>query len=184
MGSRRSVFSLVVVLTLVLGLNASASTQSLEQRILPNSAADALTASLHEGSGMEVFVFSDENGTAAGLLTLSITDGRGTRAGWNVTLQSDDFLPSEGEAGAIPASGFRIVSDAGISSSIGETDGIEVINSGVPLHDGTRIVRAAEGYGTGRFTQQLEVELDIPAWQPVGTYQADMTVTIASGPGN
>lgn len=181
---RRSSFSLAVAVILVLGLGMAVRAQTLDQRVVPNPSADALTAALDGDSRMDVFTFSETAGISTGTLTIIVQDGRGTNTGWNVTLASGDFVPVSGDAPVIPARGFQVVSDGGITAGIGGIDGISVVNTGVPLDTGTRILQAGTGAGTGEYAQRLNVQLDIPAWQPIGEYRSEVTVTIAAGPGD
>lgn len=180
---RRFSFGYLAPAVLALGLVTPALAETIEMRVLPNTSADALTASLERDSSMNVFSFSNQSGTSTGVLTVLIRDERGTYAGWNVTLESSDFIHITDDVPAIPASGFTVASSAGIAAEVGATDGIDVVNTGVSLNTGPRIVQAVEGAGTGMYAQKLNVELEIPARQPRGEYRSDVTVTIASGPG-
>lgn len=179
---KRAWFSPIIAAMLILGLEATVTAETMQQRVVWNTSADALTASLDGESRMDVFQFSGEAGIATGALKILVQDGRGTNAGWSVTLASGDFQSTTGNTPAIPAHGFYVSSDAGISAEIGATDGIAVVNTGVPLSTGTPVLQAGEGAGTGVYAQQLNVHLEIPAWQPIGEYRSDVTVTIASGP--
>lgn len=180
---KRTSFSLIIAAILTLGLEVTVIAETMQQRVVPNASADALTASLDGDSRMNVFEFSGTASIATGTLTILVRDDRGANTGWSVTLDSGNFHSTAENATAIPARGFYVASDAGISSEIGATDGISVVNTGVPLNTGTRVLQAAEGAGTGVYAQELNVRLEIPAWQPVGEYRSDITVTIASGPG-
>jgi hypothetical protein len=147
------------------------------------TAGTTLTASFTSATLAPV-VFSNAAQTNGGMLSLAVVDGRGNNAGWNVSVISTAFNPKEGDAPAIAATGFvyaplrhgAIVANSGTTlgvTNVGATGSLGVTH--VPL-------RAAILFGTGNYTAPLAVDLAIPAQQPVGVYQATLTVTIATGP--
>ncbi|MEV8147963.1 WxL domain-containing protein [Arthrobacter sp. NPDC080073] len=132
-----------------------------------------------------------------GTMTLTVDDSSGTGAGWNVTEQVSDFAYSGSNSGtAIPASAFSITSVGAVASTAGEaisntgTDGAPTgpqsanITNGVSgsLDTAVKVIRAGANYGSGTYTQPINVNLAIPADTRAGTYTATLTTTLAAAP--
>lgn len=164
-----------------LSLGTSVYAEKVSQEI---TAGSVLTASLAPDSSLATKPYSHQMQTSDGTLVLRVEDGRGTNAGWSVTLQAGPFNAMPGtNAQAIPASGFRLTGGGQLTATAGSPDGIQIGQVNTPLNSAQRVLRADQGKGTGIYSQELQVQLDIPGGQTVGTYQSDVIVNIASGPG-
>jgi hypothetical protein len=142
-----------------------------------------LTASIGAAT-LDPVTFSNVLQTNDGTLNLIVTDGRGNNAGWNVSVISTAFLPTVGTAPAIGAAGFTFdpLNHDPIVATTGVLTGVSNAGATGSLVGATVPLQASLGNGTGSYLAPLAVSLDIPAQQPVGVYQATLTVTIATGP--
>lgn len=137
--------------------------------------------------------YSHSAQTSTGSMTLTADDSTGSNAGWNVTVQTSDFVWSAGSGGAasgsdIPAANFSLTSAATPTSTAGQavdaTDGPKVPGTSPvgSLDSARKVVQANEGFGNGSYTQDLGVSLSVPAQSAAGTYTATLTTTIAAAP--
>jgi hypothetical protein len=130
---------------------------------------------------------------SAGTMVLTADDSTGSNAGWNVTVQTTNFVWSPGSGGAssgadIPAGNFSITSAAAPVS----TDGQAVDATGGPkvpasspvgtLDSPRKTVQAEAAFGNGTYTQDLGVNLTVPADSAAGTYTGTLTTTISAAP--
>jgi hypothetical protein len=152
------------------------------------TSAGSLTAAVADAS-MQSVAYSNTAGSTTGSLLLSVSDPRGTSEGWNVTVQSTDFVwGGSGNANAhdIPATGFAITSVGSPVMTAGQvvgTGGPRAESGAVASLDQARMTISADaGYGSGNYTQTLPVSLVIPAMSQAGTYTATLTVQTASAP--
>jgi len=164
---------------------ASTITQGITSEGLSADVADLVLPSVS---------YSTSAQPSSGTMTLTATDGSGTNAGWNVTIQASDFGWSAGGTGAvggtaIPAADFSLTSAAAPTL----TDGGQPVDpTGGPLVPATsplgtldqprKVMQANPGFGSGSYAQTLGVRLDIPARSTAGTYTSTFTVSITSGP--
>jgi len=194
MNLRNKVFGIAAASIFALSLGGSAlagtTTGEVNQKIATNEeSADTLSAWL-EGGAMREFTFSNTGDISYGSLTLGVKDERGSNAGWNVKLQVDPFeWTDEGQVVTglvtddIDSSGFHIYESRTLTSNPGSTANIGAVSTSPGLKDEQVVLSAARGAGTGKYFQPYGVSLAIPALQAPGTYTADVTVTIASAPG-
>jgi WxL domain surface cell wall-binding len=151
----------------------------------------ALAASVADAT-MQSVTYSNTVATTTGTLVLSVSDPRGTSVGWNVTIQSTDFvrtgaLLANVSAHDIPASGFLITSVGTPAMTAGQAvdpvGGPRALSSAVASLDQARkTISADAGFGSGNYTQSIPVSLVIPALSQTGTYTATLTVQISSAP--
>ena len=108
------------------------------------------------------------------------TDARGTGDGWNVTVSSTDFSG----AGAINVSNFKLRQlQSAILTVAGNTAPNSLVLSfqslsGTPL----KMLQATGGAGMGTYDYTPDFQLTVPASAPSGSYTANVTVSINSGP--
>jgi len=133
--------------------------------------------------------YSNTAGSSGGSLLLTVADGRGTAAGWSVSISSTafDYTGSNTAGADIPATGFAIASTGAPAVSAGQPVGTggptAQSSTGVGTLDTARVtIAASSGAGSGTYTQSLPVTLVIPAYSLVGTYVADLTVLTAAAP--
>ena len=120
-------------------------------------------------------------GSATGALPqATVTDLRGTNAGWNVTGQVEDFTKT-------PAPGTVPGSNLGWVPSAAKTGGSGAVVAGLAVTPGTTVggladsatlCRAASGSSAGTFTCDAALTLNIPDSTLPGTYSATLTLTL------
>lgn len=169
--------------------------------VAPAMADDSVTTEIQPGdltayvsaATITAFEYSHAAHTVDGTMTLNVDDSTGSNSGWFVTIESSDFVWSEGTGGAesgtdIPAANFALTSAGTPAMTAGQavdpTNGPKVPETSPIGELGTprTVVEAAEGYGNGTYTQELGVDLDIPAYSAAGTYTGTLTTTIAIAP--
>jgi len=112
--------------------------------------------------------------------TWQAKDARGTGDGWNVTLSSTNFTG----AGTIDAINFKMRQlQAAIVTIGGNTAPSSLVTSfqslsGTPL----KVLQATGGAGMGTYDYTPDFQLTVPASAPAGSYTANVTVSINSGP--
>jgi hypothetical protein len=166
----------------------------------PSLAANTVTQSI-TGSGLTASIgdvtlasvaYQNQAHDVAGTMVLTADDSTGSGAGWNVTIQSSDFIWVGTANGGIdiPASRFAITSAAAPAMVSGQAVGA-ALSTGpqVPptsplggLDTPRKTLVATAAYGAGTYTQALGVTLSIPAMSRVGTYTGTLTTTITSAP--
>jgi hypothetical protein len=167
----------------------------------PTFAADQVTQAVTAGSrtasvanlALGSASYSHIAQTSAGSMTLTADDSTGSNAGWNVTIETSDFVWSAGSGGAssgadIPATNFALTSAAAPTSTAGQavdaTNGPKIPTT-TPvgsLDSARKTVQADSGYGNGTYTHDLDVSLSVPARSAAGTYTGTLTTTIAAAP--
>ena len=165
---------------------------------MPASAANTVTQTINAGTRSSSIAdltlgavsYSHSAQPSTGTMVLTADDSSGSGAGWNVTVQSSDFVYSGPNGGTnIPAANFSVTSASAATATAGEP--VDVIGGPkVPLTFTTpaalnvarKTLQAELTFGEGTYTQNLGVSLSIPAQSRVGTYTGTMTVTISSGP--
>lgn len=179
--------------TVALGLTAALAAAIVG----PAAAADTVTQTINPGTRsasvadvtLTAVNYAHSAQAQTGTMTLTADDSSGSGAGWNVTIQSSDFVYSGANSGTdIPAANFALTAAAAPAMTAGEavdaTNGPKVpATSPVGTLDSARkVVQAEVGYGEGTYTQSLDVELSIPAQSRAGTYTGTLTTTIAAAP--
>lgn len=174
----------VAVLALV-GLAKVAYGADLVTQVLTSGTRTASVANL--GLGNVAYSHSAQNNT--GTMTLTADDSTGTGAGWNVTIETSDFVYSGANSGTdIPAANFSLTAADAPAMTAGQavdgTDGPKVPAASPlgTLDSPRKTIQASAGFGQGTYTQDLDVSLSIPAQSRVGTYTGTLTTTIAAAP--
>ncbi|GAA3608004.1 hypothetical protein GCM10022419_111180 [Nonomuraea rosea] len=107
--------------------------------------------------------------TASGALNpATVTDQRGSAAGWSLVGQVTDFTSAAG--GAIPASALGWTPSA---------DGAAAPGPGADLSRATTLCSAAAGAGTGSSACAAGLTLTVPAQTRQGAYTATLTLTLS-----
>ncbi len=131
--------------------------------------------------------------TTAAMENFSVTDARGSGAGWNVTVQATRFTevdaltgtyvlvdPKRLPAGSLSMPAPTVAADGTTSPGPSITSGPYTIDSGSAV----KIASAAVGNGMGKydFTQGGNLSLSIPATASAARYRSDVTVSAVTGP--
>jgi hypothetical protein len=162
----------------------------------PALASNLITQSLTGGSlsasvanlGLTSVAYSHANQNSSSSMTLTADDSSALGLGWNVTIQSSDFVYSGSYAGSdITASNFSLTSAAAPIQTAGQA--IDVTNGPkVPasspvgsLASARKVIQAGALFGRGTYTQALGVTLVVPGQSLLGTYTGTLTTTIAAG---
>jgi hypothetical protein len=166
----------------------------------PALAADTVTQVI-TGSGLTASVadltltsvaYQNAAHASTGSMVLTADDSTGSGAGWNVTVQSSDFIWVGTANGGtdIPAANFAITAAAAPTKIAGQAVSV-ALSTGpqVPptspiggLDTPRKTLVATAAYGAGAYSQALSVSLTIPAQSRVGTYTGTLTTTITSAP--
>lgn len=153
------------------------------------AAANELTAFI-DNATLGSVPYSMSTQSSSGTLLLTVDDQRGTSAGWTVTVQVSDLVYSGTATGVnIPASSFAITNvgppqwvSGGVIDEVGGGPRVPAANSTGSLSTPRNPLEAANGYGGGKYTQNLAVMLTVPGGSLVGTYTGTMTVTTSAAP--
>ncbi|GIJ48959.1 hypothetical protein Val02_58450 [Virgisporangium aliadipatigenens] len=130
--------------------------------------------SLSSTGGTVTLAGGSIGGTAAGALNPStVSDLRGTNAGWNLVGQVEDFTGSAGTIGAANLGWTPTATAANGSAAV--TPGATATG----LNTGRTLCKAAAGASAGVFTCGGELSLAIPATAAPGAYTATLTLTLS-----
>lgn len=179
----------------LLGLvGAAAITASV---VAPSLAANDVTQVINGNGSLSASIasaamtpinYSNTLVTTTGGLNMSVSDPRGTAAGWNVTIASTAFVygGSSTIGQDIPSTGFSITavgSPVFVAGQPINTSGPLAVSAGAAsLNTARKTITAGVGSGSGQYTQALPVSLVVPAYSQIGTYTAVLTVAITTGP--
>ena len=175
--------AMLVAATAGPALGANEITQAITGSGLTASVADLTLPSV---------VYQNAAHTVTGTMILTADDSTGSGAGWNVTIQSSDFLWVGTANGGIdiPAIKFALTSAAAPTLVAGQIISVAAATGPqVPptspigtLNTPRKTLAATAAYGAGTYTQSLGVTLTIPAQSRVGVYTGTLTTTITSAP--
>ena len=109
-------------------------------------------------------------------------DGRGTGAGWTVTITSTDFTAAQGSISA-PNHKIRLL-PANITTVSGGAPPVSLVSSYQALSSITplKLLSAGTGTGMGTFDLTPEFSLLVPASTAPGQYTASIVVSVNTGP--
>jgi hypothetical protein len=185
---RLAAVAAAAVAVLAIGASPALASDTVTQNVSPGSR----TASVANLALTNVS-YAHSAQDSAGTMTLSADDSTGSNAGWNVTIQTSAFAWSAGTGGAssgtdIPAANFSLTSAAAPVSTAGQavdvTGGPKVpsVSPVGTLDSARKTVQADLTFGNGTYTQDLGVNLNVPADSAAGTYTGTLTTTIAAAP--
>ncbi len=108
-------------------------------------------------------------------------DARGSGAGWNVTISSGNFSSA---GGSIAVANFKCqLLQGNIVTVAGNTAPTTAIGTFVPLSGTpTRLLAAAINAGMGQYSYTPDFQLTVPGSTPAGSYTANVSVSVNSGP--
>jgi hypothetical protein len=125
--------------------------------------------------------------TVAYTLPLTVTDARGTGAGWNLTVTSTLFSDGAGHTLAATASQIASVAMAcnGGATCSNPTNAIAfplTVPAAASAPAAVKLFNSAATTGMGGFTITPTVNVRIPGNSYAGTYSSTVTVAAVSGP--
>jgi hypothetical protein len=129
---------------------------------------------------------SDQTGNYT--LPITVTEARGSGAGWNLTITSTQFSTGGGSPNTLSTSASSIAS---VSSSCtggtctNATNGLTypvAVPAGSGPPTAVKFFNAAANTGMGKFTITPSVNVAVPANSYAGSYSSTVTLAIATGP--
>lgn len=164
---------------------AQTSTGSVTQKVLAGNPTYSIS-----GATLSTVQYADTVTYGDGDLTLDF-NGHGNLNGWTLSVQATKDFEYGGTSAArqdIPASNLLLVSaDAPVYV---EGQEIDTVNgpiastaSEVSLGESVAVSSSNTNYGSGSYTQNLNVKLEVPAYSQVGTYTGEVTVSTSAAPG-
>jgi hypothetical protein len=178
----------ILTLTLILGLLAATALAVYAEDATVTISGGSLseTAANVSMSGVTLDGTDQTSTSAFGDNSWSVTDARGTGAGWNVTIASTDFTDT-GKTIDISAADslFKIQLTADhITVTAGSAAPTSSVTSLTSIADSTlKILSAADdGTGMGSYAYQPNFELGVAAETYAGSYTATLTLSATTGP--
>jgi hypothetical protein len=125
--------------------------------------------------------------TATYTVPLSITDARGSGAGWNSTITSTTFNDGAGHTLSTTASSITGVTSSCVSGGTctNPTNSITyalTVPAAASAPAAVKFFNAAANTGMGRFTVTPSIAVSIPGNSYAGSYNSTVTVALVSGP--
>jgi len=125
--------------------------------------------------------------TVSYTLPLTLTDARGSGAGWNLTITSTLFDDGSGHTLAAGASqiGSVAVSCAGSGTCTNPTSSLSyptTIPAAATAPAAVKFFNAAATTGMGKFTLTPTINVQIPGNSYAGSYTSTLTIAAVSGP--
>lgn len=133
--------------------------------------------------------YSHSAQSQTGSMVLTADDSTGSNLGWNVTIQSSDFVYSGSASGSdIPAASFSLTSASAATLVAGQAVSgvggpkVPLVSPVGTLDSPRKVLQALVLFGKGTYTQSLGVSLSIPSGAAQGTYTGTLTTTISAAP--
>ncbi len=176
-------FLSAALLTLGAPAAASAATATATANVRGGSLSLTTTAAPSFGVTLDG---TDQTGTYT--VPATVTDSRGTGAGWNLTLTSTQFstggpTPSTLSTGASSLTGVTNACVSGTCTA--PTNAITypvAVPAGTVAPAAVKYFNAAASTGKGKFTNTPSVDVSVPANSDAGTYTSTLTLAAVSGP--
>jgi hypothetical protein len=171
---------LAIAASLGIGMG-TAGADTVSVSVVPGSMS-ASTTDLH----LSPLTFSYASQGIIGEVQISATDATTPESGWSVNLQADDFT---GPA-TIDAANLEVyyvdapVAVAGQAINAGgpKIPGFTALGSISTRTGGRNVMHALAGSGKGTYTENVGLQLTLPAQAPVGDYHTTLTVSITAAP--
>ncbi len=181
----------ILTLTLILGLlTATALAVYAEDATVTISGGSlSETAATVSLSGVTLDGTDQTSTSAYTANTWTVTDARGTGAGWNVVIDSTDFDDGGSNSIDISVAGneFKIQLTADhitvTAGSAAPTSSVTSLTA-IPTNPSTMKIlsAAADGTGMGKYSLQPNFELGVAAETYAGSYTATLTLSATTGP--
>src|SRR5690606_31442851 len=134
----------------------------------------ALTLSL-DGDTAQLSTVSPGEHSTGSLRTATVTDARGTQAGWNLVGEVTDFSHAQGAT--IPRANLTWTPDARVVDD--GSDGTVTPGAAGSLGTARTLASAAAGASGGVFKAGADLDLSVPAGASPGDYTATLTLTLS-----
>ncbi len=181
--SRRATAMLATGLLAVGGV-LYATPASAEADVSLGITGGTLTASFADVNFLPVnYAFAAQNTTQSA--TLTVSDMRGSGAGWNVTVTSSNLVSGGDQINDENLSFSTLATPSMVQGQARHvTGGPNSVPGSVgdPLDAAVKVITADSTYGQGEYTQANVLQVAIPALQKAGTYTGTLTVSATSGP--
>jgi hypothetical protein len=188
MTSRIKVLSSIGAVALLVSVGfpdrAAASTADSESVDIVVTSNGVLSVAVNETVPFDDIFYSFSEQTVTGELSVTVTDERGTAAGWAFNIRATNFNGSSGGAGdSFPIGGLSLT-HASTSWVSGNTDLSHIQGSAISAVSttGQLIALAGLGSGNGEYILVYPGELTIPGDTLVDTYTSVVTVEAAAAP--
>ena len=118
---------------------------------------------------------------------LTLTDARGTGAGWNLTITSTTFNDGSGHtlgtgASTIASVGMACVAGGTCTNATNSITYPVTVPAAASAPAAVKLFNSASASGLGRFTITPSINVTIPGNTYAGTYTSTITVAAVSGP--
>ena len=118
---------------------------------------------------------------------LTLTDARGTGAGWNLTLTSTTFNDGSGHtlstsASTVASATVTCVAGGTCTTPINAITYPVTVPAAVSAPAAVKVFNSAANTGMGRFTITPSINVAIPGNSYAGSYTSTLTVAAVSGP--
>lgn len=175
----------------VAGGVSAAPVTGAETKVTGVVATGALTAVIDVVQDLGKVAYSVDDQQMSGELQLTVDDATGfenANSGWHVTIEASDFDCSCGDdLQNIKASNFILTDIAQPELIFGQQvdqkfGPLALDPAAFSLETARKINTAEAGYGNGRYSQDLGVELTVPGMSRPATYTSLVTITYAAAP--
>jgi len=176
--------ALILASSITMGAAEEAHTDTANASVsITTNASNVLTVDITNGRfDSKRYSFDDQ--TSSGSLTVTVTDLRGTAAGWKVNLSAKNFTTGGTSAKTFGIGNLKLTPGAVASetNSFSRPSEIEVGAGFQVAGAETQILRAPAGEGDGEFSSVLAGSLNVPGGTLVGDYTSEVKVSIDAAP--
>jgi hypothetical protein len=174
------VSGLAIAASLGIGIGA-AGADTVSVSVVPGSMSTN-TTDLH----LSPLTFSYETQGVIGEVQITATDATAEQTGWSVNLQADDFTGPR----TVDAANLEVyyvdapvkVAGQDINAGGPKIPGFTALGSISKRTGGRNVLHALPNSGKGTYTENVGLQLTLPAEAPVGQYNTVLTVTITAAP--
>jgi hypothetical protein len=174
--------ALVALMSVVGVSNVSAQQEgNIPVDVVVGSAPGAgLSWTAAETSAFPDVPYSFEAQRVTGTMAVTVTDSRGTEAGWVATIASSDFVGAA-TGRTIPIGNLSLAAGP-VQVITGQAAPLPVANSIVMSESPRTVFSAAPGSGSGRYGVSYTATLLIPGNTQVDTYATTLHVSLTAAP--
>lgn len=160
---------------------ATVTAGALAQNEVTQEITSGALSAFVDDANLTTIPYSNDDEVSTGTLSLTVDDSRGVGSGWAVSISSSNFIYDDTSpiGDDIPATGFQTSAFGTLAVNEGQAAPAPTAGAGGTLSGAVPILSAADGSGSGNYTQPFDVSLDIPAQSQAGVYIATLTVTVS-----